>query len=109
MNRFSVIYLHRKQYHHLYSATQAEADALLAELASRKGHTPIGSYDAKTELFSWKPDLQQHYDQATIEEQGKSGDYMIRIAQELRQHDQSTAEQRLQAMAQPQLFSTNEV
>lgn len=105
MNRFSVIYLLRKQYHHFYSDTQAEADALLTELASRKGYTPIGIYDAKTELFSWKPDWQQHFDQATIEEQGKSGDYIIRIAQQLRQRD---AEQQSQGNSLMQVLAMNQ-
>ncbi|GAB4030006.1 hypothetical protein [Spirosoma gilvum] len=85
MNRFSVIYLLKKQYHHIECATHAEADALLAQLFTQDGYRPIGVYDAKTELFYWEPTRQHQYDKASIEKQGKLATQMIRIAQTLRQ------------------------
>lgn len=85
MNRFSVIYLLRKQYHHIDCATQAEADSVLQHISTQKGHKPIGIYDAKTELFYWEPTRQRQYNQSGIGEQGKLGEQMISIAQTLRQ------------------------
>lgn len=88
MNRFSVIYLLRKQYHHVYCSTQVEAEAVLAHLPDQADCKPIGIYDAKTELFVWEPTRQHQYDKASIEKQGKLGDQINRIAQSLRQHDE---------------------
>ncbi|QDK78554.1 hypothetical protein EXU85_07990 [Spirosoma sp. KCTC 42546] len=88
MNRFSVIYLLRKQYHHTYCATHEEADALLAQLLTQESYKPIGIYDAKTELFFWEPIRQNQYNKASIEKQGKLGDQIIQIAQTLRHHDE---------------------
>ncbi len=87
MNRFSVIYLLKKQYHHIYCTTQTEADSLLRNGFTDEGVIPIGIYDAKTELFYWEPTRQRHYDKATIEKQGKLGSQIITIAQGLRQRD----------------------
>ncbi|GAB3880503.1 hypothetical protein [Spirosoma agri] len=87
MNRFSVIYLLQKQYHHINSSTQPEAEALLEQLSTREGYTPIGIYDAKTELFYWEPTRQTQYNQSDIEEQGKLGNQMIDIAQRLRHQE----------------------
>ncbi|MBN8821953.1 MULTISPECIES: hypothetical protein [unclassified Spirosoma] len=89
MNRFSVIYLLKKQYHHIDCVTHAEADALLAQLLTQDGYRPIGIYDAKTELFFWEPTRQHQYDKASIEKQGKQGNQMIRIAQTLRQRTEA--------------------
>ena len=88
MNRFSVIYLLRKQYHHVCCSTQAEAEAVLTHLLDQPDCKPIGIYDAKTELFVWEPTRQQQYDRATIQKQGELGDRINRIAQTLRQHDE---------------------
>ncbi|QHV94950.1 hypothetical protein [Spirosoma endbachense] len=106
MNRFSVIYLLRKQYHHIYSATYTEAEAVLRQLSTQKGRTPIGIYDAKTELFYWEPTRQSRYNEAGIEEQGKLGDQIIGIAQRLRQRGD---EWRSQSNSISQLLSINKV
>ncbi|AKD56376.1 hypothetical protein [Spirosoma radiotolerans] len=87
MNRFSVIYLLRQQFHHIYSTTQAEAETVLQHLLTQKDHEPIGIYDAKTELFYWEPKRQIMYDQAPIEEQGPLGDQITAIAKSLRQQN----------------------
>ena len=88
MNRFSVIYLLKRQYHHIYCNTHQEAEAILADLLSQEGCKPIGIYDAKTELFVWEPTRQRQYDRASIEKQGKLGEQINQIAQSLRQHDE---------------------
>lgn len=85
MNRFSVIFLFRKQFHHIYSTTLAEAETALQHLLTQKDKEPIGIYDAKTELFYWEPKRQIKYDQAPIEEQGPLGDQITAIAKKLRQ------------------------
>jgi hypothetical protein len=87
MNRFSVIYLLKKQYYNIYCATHAEADSVLQQVSGTKGCQPIGVYDDKTELFYWEPTRQTKYDHATIEEQGKWGTNIIAIAQSLRHKD----------------------
>ncbi len=84
MNRFSVIYLLKRQYQHSYCSTQQEAEALLADLLTQEGCKPIGIYDAKTELFVWEPTRQRQYDKASIEKQGKLGEQINQIAQTLR-------------------------
>ncbi|MCK8495954.1 hypothetical protein M0L20_29075 [Spirosoma sp. RP8] len=88
MNRYSVLYLLEKQYHAFYCSTQSEAMSALALLSDEDGHTPLGIYDAKTELFDWEPTRQNQYAQASIEEQGKLGNQIIQIAQGLRQQDE---------------------
>ena len=87
MKRFSVLYTFKKQYHQFYCATQTEAEAALGQIASKEGRTPIGIYDAKTELFTWEPVRQDKYDHADIGEQGKLGNQIISIAQALRYRD----------------------
>lgn len=87
MNRFSVIYLFNKQFHHIYSSTQAEAETVLQHLLTQEDHEPIGVYDAKTELFYWEPKRQIKYDKAPIEEQGPLGDQITVIAKNLRQQN----------------------
>ncbi|GAB4055614.1 hypothetical protein [Spirosoma litoris] len=88
MSRFSVIYLLHKQYHHIYSDTHEEANAILAKLLTQEDYKPIGIYDAKTELFFWEPTRQHRYDKASIGKQGKLGDQITNIAQNLRHHDE---------------------
>lgn len=89
MNRFSVIYLFQKQFHHITCPTHAEADALLTQLLSQENCKPIGIYDAKTELFVWEPSRQHEYDKASFEQQGKSDEHMVQIAQTLRQQQET--------------------
>lgn len=89
MNRYSVLYLLREQYYHIGCATQEEAKALLQHLSASTKRTSIGIYDAKSELFEWETALQQSYNQADIEEQGKRGEQIITIAQSLRRRDSS--------------------
>lgn len=105
MNRFSIIYLLGQQYHHIERDTYAEAETVLRQLSTKKGRTPIGIYDAKTELFYWEPGRQSQYNQAGIEEQGKWGDQIIQIAQQLRQKGE---ERQLQDNSISQLLSMNE-
>ena len=93
MNRFSVIYLFQKQFYHIPSATYAEADDLLNHLLSQENCKPIGIYDAKTELFVWEPSRQHAYDMASFEQQGKSDEHMVQIAQTLRQRDEANPNQ----------------
>ncbi|GAB2577987.1 hypothetical protein [Spirosoma areae] len=89
MNRFSVIYLLKKQYHHISCATQAEAEAALTHVCAQNDCRPIGIYDAKTELFYWEPTRQRQYNKASIERQGKLGDQITLLAQRLRQGDEA--------------------
>lgn len=89
MNRFSVLYLLKEQYHHIGSDTLGEAEQLVRTLQSDKKRTPVGIYDAKTELFQWEPGRQLAYDQGNIEEQGKLGKQIIMIVQALRRRDGS--------------------
>ncbi|MFD2936807.1 hypothetical protein [Spirosoma flavum] len=89
MNRFSVIYLLKQQYQHIYCATHAEAESIMERMLTQKGHTPIGIYDAKTELFYWEPKRQDQYNHARIEEQGQLGDQITTIAQTLRNQDEA--------------------
>lgn len=85
MNRFSVIYLFKEQFYHIYSATHAEAEAALQQLHAEDEKEPVGIYDAKTELFYWESKRQLKYDKAPIEEQGPLGDKITVIAKNLRQ------------------------
>lgn len=95
MNRFSVIYLVNKQFHHTYSNTQAEAEIVLQNLLTQEDHEPIGIYDAKTELFYWEPKRQVKYDQAPIEEQGPLGDQITVIAKNLRQQNDAQQQEEI--------------
>jgi hypothetical protein len=89
MNRFSVLYTRKGQYHHIGSATHSEAMSILQNLSTNSKRVPVGIYDAKTELFEWEPSLQHTYNQSNIEEQGKLADQIITIAQALRRRDTS--------------------
>jgi hypothetical protein len=93
MNRYSVVYLLRKQYYHLCCRTKSEAISVLEHLFTLDGHVPVGIYDAKTELFYWEPQRQFEYNKAQIEEQGKLADQIIRISQALRRQTQTGQEQ----------------
>lgn len=88
-NRFSVLYLRHDQYHHVGCSTYQQAQTMLESLAADEERTPVGIYDDKTELFEWEPDGQRDYDQASIGEQGKRAEEVIRIAQSLRRRDAS--------------------
>ncbi len=87
MNRFSVLYMLKGQYHHIGATTHQEALSLLQNLSTNTKRVPVGIYDAKTELFEWEPRRQNNYNQADIEEQGKLADQIITIAQALRRRD----------------------
>lgn len=106
MNRFSVLYLLRKQYYPIYCATHAEANSILEHMLTQKTIQPIGIYDAKTELFYWEPTRQVAYNKASIEEQGKVGDQIIKIAQNMRQQDEAGESQ---TNSISQLLRMNEV
>ena len=67
MNRFSVLYLHHDAYSHVGFSTLAEADRCLGQVFGTMGDSPLGIYDAKTELFAWEPGLQQQYNQMSLE------------------------------------------
>lgn len=87
MNRFSVIYQYKGQYHHVGRHTLDEAKATLDTIANAGNRKAIGIYDDKTELFSWETVRQDQYDQSSIEIQGKLGEEIIHIAQALRRRD----------------------
>jgi hypothetical protein len=87
MNRFSVIYQYKEQYHHVGRHTLDEARATLEIIANSGTRRAIGIYDDKTELFSWEPNRQGQYDQSPIETQGRLGEQIIHIAQALRRRD----------------------
>ncbi|WP_247236487.1 hypothetical protein [Telluribacter sp. SYSU D00476] len=87
IKRYSVLYLLQEQYCHTGCITYLQAQALLEGMSAETGQTPVGIYDAKTELFEWEPDRKLLYNQASIGEQGKRAEEMIRIVQELRLHD----------------------
>lgn len=87
MNRFSVLYTVKKRYFHILCETHSEANTVLRKLYTKKKKTPIGIYDDKTELFFWEPIRQQKFNRLTVQEQGKLGNEMITIAQNLRNRD----------------------
>lgn len=87
MKRFSVLYLLREQYQHIDCDTHSEAKSVLQKLGPDTKRTPVGIYDAKTELFEWEPTRQHTYNGADFQEQGKLADQIITIAQALRRRD----------------------
>jgi hypothetical protein len=89
MKRYSVLYMLREQYHHIGCTTHSEAKSVLQKLLTDTRRTPVGIYDAKTELFEWEPTRQYTYNGADIQEQGKLADQIITIAQALRRRDAS--------------------
>ena len=78
-----------EQYHHVGANTQEEAKTVLQNLTSDERRVAIGIYDSKTELFSWEPTRQQHYNQASIGEQGYYDNHIVNIVQALRRRDSS--------------------
>lgn len=89
MKRYSLIYLLKDQYQHIGFDKHPDAKVVLEQLINDPKRTPIGIYDAKTELFDWVPAYQAHFDQASIEEQAQHGNGIITIAQALRRRDSS--------------------
>ncbi len=96
MNRFSILYLFKGQYQHISYPTRAEAYSALEVFFVNKKEIPIGVYDAKTELFFWElPRFE--YNQMSIEEQGRRGEEVINVIQNLRSQEEEwlqNAEQR---------------
>ncbi|MPR32509.1 hypothetical protein GBK04_03895 [Cytophagaceae bacterium SJW1-29] len=88
-NRYSVVYLLKEQYKHLGCATYAQAQAALGVLLDDKDRTPVGIYDDRTELFEWDAALRDEYEKASMRDQGRKGEEVIRIAQALRRRDSS--------------------
>ncbi|MDB5241618.1 MAG: hypothetical protein JWP57_2243 [Spirosoma sp.] len=101
MKRFSVIYLLREQYHHIACNTRSEAFDVLRKLQLDIKRTPVGVYDAKTELFEWEPTRQHTYNGANIQEQSKLADQIITIAQALRHRDAD----RVPSLNRPSFFA----
>ncbi len=89
MKRYSLIYLLKDQHQHVGFVSHAEANSLLQRLLTDSKRTPIGIYDAKTELFEWAPAYQPQFNQASTEEQAQLGNEIITIAQSLRRRDSS--------------------
>ncbi|MGA0558757.1 hypothetical protein ACO2Q8_19015 [Larkinella sp. VNQ87] len=88
MSRYSVLYQFRKTYFQLPCETLAEARQTLRRLYTKKNKKPIGIYDAKTELFEWETVRQQQFNRLTVEEQGRLGNEMIAIVQQLRSREE---------------------
>lgn len=87
MKRYSLIYLLKEQHQHVGFVTHAEAKSLLQKMLTDPKRTPVGIYDAKTELFEWAPSFHPQFNQAGIEEQARLGHEIITIAQALRRRD----------------------
>lgn len=95
MNRFSVLYTFKKQYHHLSFSTRSEAEAILEKIARRRRGVPIGIYDAKTELFFWERNRQKKNSELAFSKQAKEEDSMITIVQNLRRQAEVPADEEL--------------
>lgn len=95
MNRFSVLYILKKQYHQLSFATRSEAEAVLEKITRSRRGIPIGIYDAKTELFFWQRDRQKKNSELTFGKQAKEEDSMITIVQNLRLQAEAPADEEL--------------
>ena len=95
MNRFSVLYILKKQYHQLSFATRSEAEAVLGKITRNRRGVPIGIYDAKTELFSWERDRQKKNSELSFSKQAKEEDSMITIVQNLRRQAEAPADEDL--------------
>jgi hypothetical protein len=83
MSRYNVLYRANEAHYHYSCASHEEAQQILAHLPTINQSTPIGIYDAKTELFHWEPVQQQFYNQSSIGEQARLASQVIRIAQSL--------------------------
>ncbi|MFN8347543.1 MAG: hypothetical protein U0X91_21245 [Spirosomataceae bacterium] len=88
MNRFSILYLLQEKYRHITYPTRSEAYAALENFSAHHSGNPIGVYDAKTELFYWEIP-QFEYNKMSIAEQGKRGNEVINIIQELRSREEA--------------------
>jgi hypothetical protein len=87
MNRFSILYLLKGQYQHISYPTRTEAYTALEGFSGTYKGIPIGVYDAKTELFYW--DVPRfEYNRMSIEEQGKRGEEVINVIQNLRNQEE---------------------
>ncbi|WP_428667682.1 hypothetical protein [Runella sp.] len=95
MNRFSVLYTLRKQYHHLSYSTRQEAEAVLEKISRSRRGTPIGIYDAKTELFFWERSRQKKHSLLTLGKQAKEEDSVISVVQNLRRQAEVPTEDEL--------------
>lgn len=91
MNRFSVLYILKKQYHQLSFTTRPEAEAALGKIARNRRGIPVGIYDAKTELFFWEPARQKKNSELSFSKQAKEEDSMITIVQNLRRREEMSA------------------
>lgn len=89
INRYSVVYLLKEQYKHLGCSTHAQAQEALKALRDDSARTPVGIYDDRTELFEWDAALRDEYEKASMRDQGRKGEDVIRIAQALRRRDSS--------------------
>ncbi len=87
MNRFSILYLLKGQYQHISYPTRTEAYTALAGFSGIHKGIPIGVYDAKTELFYWEVPRFE-YNKMSIEEQGKRGEEVINVIQNLRNQEE---------------------
>jgi hypothetical protein len=87
MDRFSILYILQGNYRHINYPTRSEAYAALENFsAQHQGGNPLGIYDAKTELFYWEI-TQFEYNKMSIAEQGKRGNEVINIIQDLRSRE----------------------
>ena len=89
INRYSVVYLLKEQYRHLGCSTYGQAQEALKALLDDNDRTPVGIYDDRTELFEWDAALRDEYEKASMKDQGRKGEDIIRIAQALRRRDSS--------------------
>ncbi|GHB57522.1 hypothetical protein [Persicitalea jodogahamensis] len=88
-NRYSVLYLLKDQYQHIGCSTREEAQATIKTLFNDQDRFVVGVYDDRTELFEWDAALRDEYEKASMKDQGRSGEQIIRIAQALRRRDSS--------------------
>ncbi|WP_020597305.1 hypothetical protein [Spirosoma panaciterrae] len=89
MKRFSVLYQLKEQYKHIGASSQEEAKKILQKLGTDKRRIPVGIYDSKTELINWAPAFKVIYDHASISEQGRRTEAIVRVAQALWRRDSS--------------------
>lgn len=87
MNRFSILYLLKGQYQHISYPTRTEAYTALVGFSDTYQGIPIGVYDAKTELFYWEVPRFE-YNKMSIEEQGRRGEEVINVIQNLRNQEE---------------------
>jgi hypothetical protein len=83
MNRYNVVYMADGEHYQYSCTTGEEAQQILEQLPAINQSTPIGIFDAKTELVHWEPVQQQLYNRSSISEQARLADQFISIAQSL--------------------------